>query len=80
MKNFGIVVMAVLVLAPWVLLRKSPESSLLKARASKIYRYDSQHPGVLPQGRVAALSFAIGFHNYAGADSLIRELERKIKN
>lgn len=47
----------------------------IQSRADRIFKIDREEAS-LPRNRVAALSVALAFHDYTGAEKLIRELER----
>ena len=51
----------------------------LKARAQRIFDYDNEFKNLLPSNKVRALSVALVFQNYEGAESILNYLESKIE-
>lgn len=52
------------------------QSQQIELRAAKIFAIDSQRLKALPHSDVVALSVAMGFKNYKGAETILNRLER----
>ena len=68
------------VLITWKALdsRADPQELSIQNRANQIFAYDKHQSGRLSFNQLAALSVALEFKDYQGADILVTSLERQI--
>ena len=62
--------------ASYALVSPTPEHAQLEARAQSLFRADASKIKKLPSGELVALSMALNFKNYQGAEIIVNRLER----